>query len=88
MLEEFQNKNIHLAIPGHGTISHDWPRSYTAVRSYLTMLLNDTRVAIEYGQFLEEAVSSIGKEEKQEWLLHEQHHSRNVTRAFTELEWE
>jgi quinoprotein relay system zinc metallohydrolase 2 len=88
VLEEFQNQQINLAIPGHGTISHDWPQTYAAEESYLTMLLNDTRVAIKNGQFLEKAVSSIGKEEKQEWLLHEQHHGRNVTKAFTELEWE
>ncbi|MCH8263163.1 MAG: quinoprotein relay system zinc metallohydrolase 2 [Proteobacteria bacterium] len=88
VLETLKNQEINLAIPGHGTISHDWPQTYAAEKSYLTMLLNDTREAIKNGQFLEDAVSSIGKEEKQEWLLHEQHHSRNVTKAFTELEWE
>jgi len=88
VLETLKNKEINLAIPGHGTISHDWPETYAAEKSYLTMLLYDTREAIKNGQFLEDAVSSIGKEEKQEWLLHEQHHSRNVTKAFIELEWE
>ena len=88
VLEEFQNQDIALAIPGHGTTSKNWPKSYAAEMSYLTMLLNDTRKAIAKGQFLEEAVSSIGKDEKQDWLLHEQHHKRNVTKAFTELEWE
>ncbi len=88
VLETLQNQKINLAIPGHGTISHDWPQTYTAEKSYLTMLLNDTREAIKNGQFLEDAVSSIGKKEKQKWFLHEQHHARNVTKAFTELEWE
>ena len=88
VLEALQNQEIKLTIPGHGTISHDWPQTYAAEKAYLTMLLNDTREAISNGQFLEEAVSSIGKNEKKQWLLHEQHHSRNVTRAFTELEWE
>jgi len=88
VLETLQNQEINLAIPGHGTISHDWLQTYTAEKSYLTMLLNDTREAIKNGQFLEDAVTSIGKKEKQKWLLHEQHHSRNVTKAFTELEWE
>jgi len=88
VLEDLKNQEINLAIPGHGTISHDWPQTYAAEESYLNLLLNDTRKAIKNGQFLEEAVSSIGKEQKQEWLLHEQHHSRNVTKAFTELEWE
>ncbi len=27
-------------------------------------------------------------DEKQNWLLHEQNHARNVTKAFAELEWE
>jgi len=88
VLEALQNQEIRLAIPGHGTISHDWPQTYAAEKAYLTMLLNDTREAISIGQFLEEAVSCIGKNEKKQWLLHEQHHSRNVTKAFTELEWE
>jgi len=52
------------------------------------MLLIDTREAIAKGQFLEEALTDIGKEQKQEWLLYDQHHNRNVTKAFTELEWE
>jgi quinoprotein relay system zinc metallohydrolase 2 len=88
VLEALQNEAIDLAIPGHGTISNDWPETFAAEASYLSMLLNDTRKAIAKGQFLEEAVVSIGKEKKQEWLLHEQHHNRNVTKAFTELEWE
>jgi len=88
VLEALQNEAIDLAIPGHGTTSDDWSQTYAAEEAYLTMLLNDTRKAINKGQFLEEAVSSIGKDEKQDWLLHEQHHSRNVTKAFTELEWE
>jgi glyoxylase-like metal-dependent hydrolase (beta-lactamase superfamily II) len=88
VLETLQNEAIDLAIPGHGTISDDWPETFAAEASYLTMLLNDARKAIAKGQFLEDAVDSIGKEKKQEWLLHEQHHNRNVTKAFTELEWE
>ena len=88
VLETLQNEAINLAIPGHGTTSNNWPQTYAAEEAYLTMLLNDTRQAISKGQFLEEAVSSIGKDDKQDWLLHEQHHSRNVTKAFTELEWE
>lgn len=88
VLETLQNDAINLAIPGHGTTSSRWPQTYAAEEAYLSMLLNDTRIAISKGQFLEEAISSIGKEEKQDWLLHEQHHSRNVTKAFTELEWE
>ncbi len=88
VLEALQNEAIDLAIPGHGTISNDWPETFAAEMGYLTMLLNDTRKAIAEDQFLEEVISFVGKDEKQAWLLHEQHHNRNVTKAFTELEWE
>jgi hypothetical protein len=37
---------------------------------------------------MEDIVDSVGNSEKQLWLLHEQHHKRNVTKAFSELEWE
>jgi len=75
-------------IPGHGTSSHHWPQAYAAEKFYLETLLNETREAIAKGKFLEDVVETIGKNEKQKWLLHEQHHRRNVTKAFTELEWE
>ena len=88
VLDLLQNQEINLAIPGHGTSSHHWPQAYAAEIFYLSMLLNETRKAISEGQFLEEALNSIGKDEKQEWLLHEQHHSRNISKAFIELEWE
>lgn len=88
VLEALQNETVDLAIPGHGTSSNDWPQTYAAEEAYLTMLLNETRQAISKGQFLEDATNFVGKDEKLNWLLYEQHHSRNVTKAFTELEWE
>ena len=88
VLDLLQNQEIKLAIPGHGTSSHHWPQAYAAEKFYLETLLNETREAIAKGKFLEDVVETIGKSEKQKWLLHEQHHRRNVTKAFTELEWE
>ena len=37
---------------------------------------------------MEEVIKTVGETEKTEWLLHEQNHGRNVSRAFLELEWE
>jgi len=37
---------------------------------------------------MDEVIDSVGATEKKQWLLHEQHHRRNVSKAFTELEWE
>ena len=52
------------------------------------MLLSETRKEIDKGTFMEEVIESVGKTEKTKWLLHEQNHKRNVTKAFIELEWE
>ena len=87
-MEALKLQQANHVIPGHGTITLPWPDASSAQDSYLTMLLNDTRKEIAAGTFMEEVVDSVGKSEKTEWLLHEQNHGRNVTRAFTELEWE
>ena len=87
-MEALKLQQANHVIPGHGTITLPWPDASNAQDSYLNMLLNDTRKEIEEGTFMEEVVDSVGKSEKTEWLLHEQNHKRNVTRAFTELEWE
>ena len=87
-MEALKLQQANHVIPGHGTITLPWPDASNAQDSYLTMLLNDTRKEIAAGTFMEEVVDSVGKSEKTEWLLHEQNHGRNVTRAFTELEWE
>lgn len=75
-------------IPGHGTITLSWPDAANAQDNYLNMLLRETRKEIAKGTFMEEVVETVGKKEKTGWLLHEQNHGRNVTRAFLELEWE
>ena len=87
-MEALKLQQANHVIPGHGTITLPWPDASNAQDSYLTMLLNDTRKEIAAGTFMEEVVDSVGKSEKTEWLLHEQNHGRNVTKAFTELEWE
>lgn len=88
VLENMQHKQVALLIPGHGTISSEWPQAYDGQQRYLQMLLSDTRQAITQGVFLEDAINSIGTLAKQQWLLHEQHHRSNVVKAFTELEWD
>lgn len=75
-------------IPGHGEVTTQWPLVINKEKAYLTMLLQETRAAIADGLFLEDALNQIGQQEKEKWLLHEQHHGRNVSKAFTELEWE
>ena len=55
---------------------------------YFKILLNKTREAIAEGKFINEAVEHIDKENKLKWLLHDYQHSTNVSKTYTELEWE
>jgi len=75
-------------IPGHGPPGNTWAEMMTAQENYLNNLLQETRKAIASGVFMEDAINTIGREEKSHWLLFEQHHRANVSKAFVELEWE
>ena len=77
-----------LIIPGHGPASTKQEDSYARQFQYLQLILDETRLAISKGLFMEDIVEQVGAKEKTKWLLHEQHHKRNVTKAFSELEWE
>ena len=75
-------------IPGHGPVTLPWPSAANAQARYLDMLSGQIREEINKGTFMEDVIETVGKQEKTEWLLHEQSHKRNVSKAFTELEWE
>ena len=87
-MEALKLQQANHVISGHGTITLPWPDASSAQDSYLNMLLSDTRKEIEEWTFMEEVINKVGKSEKTRWLLHEQNHKRNVTKAFSELEWE
>lgn len=87
-MEMLKSQPANHVIPGHGTITMSWPEAASAQGEYLEMLLNETRNEISKGTFMEDIVDNVGQEEKTRWLLHEQDHRRNVTKAFAELEWE
>jgi quinoprotein relay system zinc metallohydrolase 2 len=75
-------------IPGHGPITVNASSAFEDQERYLMTLLTQTRSKIEEGLFMEEIVDQVGSQEKQLWLLYDQHHKRNVTKTFSELEWE
>ncbi|SHL39301.1 quinoprotein relay system zinc metallohydrolase 2 [Roseovarius marisflavi] len=75
-------------VPGHGGPVLDWPEGGVAVRRYLETLRDETRIAVADGLRLSEAVATVGKGEADNWHLFDLFHRRNVTAAFTELEWE
>ena len=87
-MEILKSQPANHVIPGHGPITLPWPEAASSQDRYLDLLLSETREEITKGTFMEDVIEVVGETEKTRWLLHEQNHRRNVTRAFTELEWE
>ena len=77
-----------LVVPGHGTVSEDWPGVLQDQRRYLERLANDVRGLIARGVPLANAVQRAGQDEKDRWALFDEYNARNATAAFAELEWE
>ncbi|MEX2523651.1 MAG: quinoprotein relay system zinc metallohydrolase 2 [Gammaproteobacteria bacterium] len=75
-------------IPGHGPIDQPWPRAGQEQRRYLETLRDEVRSMIAAGRFMEEVLDKAAHEEARSWQLYEHYHRRNVSKAFTELEWE
>ena len=75
-------------VPGHGAALLDWPEAAAPLRRYLDTLAADTRAAIDDGQRMGEAVTTIAAGEADNWELFDAFNARNATVAFGELEWE
>ncbi len=86
--DELQKTTAECIVPGHGPVCAKAPMAFSDQNRYLDILLTQTRRKIAEGLFMEDIVDTVGSKEKLKWLLYEQHHKRNVTRAFSELEWE
>lgn len=88
LINNLAKLSVDQVIPGHGPVLAKWPESANDQLRYFHTLLKDIRKSIGAGVFLEDAIKSAGQSEKNHWLLFDQHHKRNVGRAFAELEWE
>jgi quinoprotein relay system zinc metallohydrolase 2 len=88
LLEALRAREVARVVPGHGPASAPWPAALEPQLAYLTRLRDEIRAVIAAGGTLEQAVATVGREERSEWLLFDEYHARNVTAAFAELEWE
>lgn len=75
-------------VPGHGPVQEHWPAAAADTVDYLRTLRDETRAFITGGGDLRAAMEEIGYNERSRWRLFDQYHKRNVTSAYTELEWE
>ncbi|CAB3748912.1 quinoprotein relay system zinc metallohydrolase 2 [Paraburkholderia humisilvae] len=80
--------NPRRIVPGHGPLDVPWQRALAAEQAYLARLVHDVRAALRQGQTMQQAVDTIGLDERGKWRLFDIYHRRNVTAAYAELEWE
>jgi quinoprotein relay system zinc metallohydrolase 2 len=88
LLDSLRARPAERVVPGHGPASAPWPAALAPLERYLSRLRDETRALLAAGGTLEEATERVGWAEQDQWLLFDVHHRRNVTAAFTELEWE
>jgi quinoprotein relay system zinc metallohydrolase 2 len=75
-------------VPGHGPVAAPWPAALDPEQAYFELLLRDIRELIAAGGSLQQATDTIGRSESGHWRLFDSYNARNVTAAYTELEWE
>jgi quinoprotein relay system zinc metallohydrolase 2 len=75
-------------VPGHGRTDMAWPSALDPQERYFKVILDETRAAIRNKVTLMDAVEQVGLSEAPNWVNFELFHRRNVTTAYTELEWE
>lgn len=88
VLDELEGLSAKHVIPGHGPVDNRWPQANRDQRRYLKTLRDEVRNMIAEGRFMEEVLENAADKEARNWQLHEYYHRRNVSKAFTELEWE
>jgi quinoprotein relay system zinc metallohydrolase 2 len=88
VLEELQRIPARQFVAGHGRASLPWPQALDAQLHYLNVIVAETRQAIRTHKPIQDAVETVGRSEQGRWVNFDLYHRRNVTSAYTELEWE
>lgn len=88
VIETLKTEKAARAVPGHGPASMDWPQALEPLERYLRLIAADVRLMIKDNKTLSEATRTAAASERDQWLLADEFHARNVTAAFAELEWE
>ncbi len=88
LIDGLEKEPANRVVPGHGPPSMAWPDALAPMKRYWTAVATDVRAMIKDGKTLSQAAATAGQSEKDNWQLFDEHHVRNVTGAFAELEWE
>jgi quinoprotein relay system zinc metallohydrolase 2 len=87
-LDRLKQVPARQVVAGHGPVSAAWPAALVDERRYMELIVRETRQILAKGGTLQDATASVGLSEKDLWLLFDSYNARNVTAAYTELEWE
>ncbi len=83
-----QEQGVRTVIPGHGPVGEELKAALADEKRYMETVVAEVRAQIADGKDIDEAVETVGLSERGRWQLWDQQHKRNVSRAYTELEWE
>jgi len=76
------------SVPGHGHTTEAFRAALERERHYFSVIAEETRAALRKRRTLQDATDTVGLSEAPNWVNYELYHRRNVTAAYTELEWE
>ncbi len=94
-LEETMNMDIKLIVPGHGQVLSK-EKAIKPILAYFDRIIKQIRGFHKENKSLQESINYILQDEildpsqvnKENWVLFTNYHYSNITKAFTELEWE
>ena len=88
VLDAMKGMKVKLAVPGHGSPTHDLAAAIVPERRYLQALADGVRDELARAEPVEDAIEHVAAAEKPRWALWDKVHPHNVVRAYEELEWE
>lgn len=76
------------AVPGHGPTKVKFAEAVQPLRRYLIAVRDGVRADIKAGKDISQAAKTVAQSERDQWVLFDDYNGRNVTEAYSELEWE
>ena len=86
-LEKIQKIKIKQIVPGHGMVKKK-EIALKPMFSYFERIINEVRQYHLEGKTIESAQKNIAKENLENWKLYKEYNQSNITKAYSELEWE
>ena len=87
-LDKLEAMKAEYAVPGHGPTKVKFAEAVQPLRRYLVTIRDGVRTAIKDGVDISQAAKTVGQTERDRWALFDSYNGRNVTEAYSELEWE